>query len=79
MPLEPQTEASASPTVPQDVAKGGRSNTGETVIGAARLALDLTESLSEGVPFLPGAVKALRTVVEAYEVRHLASYIHSRS
>ena len=41
----------------------------DTVKGTVRLALDITESLSEGVPFLPGAVKALKTVVEAYEVR----------
>ena len=75
---EPQTEASVSPTVPPDGAKGGRSNTGETVTGAARLALDLAESLSEGVPFLPGAVKALITVVEAYEVRFLVLDTHSR-
>ena len=68
---EPQTEASVSPTVPPGGAKGGCSNTGETVTGAARLALDLAESLSEGVPFLPGAVKALKPVVEAYEVRFL--------
>ena len=45
-----------------------RSNTKDTVTGAVRLALDITESLSEGVPFLPGAVKALHTVMEAVEV-----------
>ena len=39
--------------------------------GAVLLALDITESLSaaSGVPFLPDVVKALKTVVEAYEVR----------
>ena len=50
-------------------AKEGHSKTKDTVAGAVRLALDVTESLSDGVPFLPGAVKALKTVVEAYEVR----------
>ena len=49
--------------------KEGHSNTRDTVTGGVRLALDITESLSEGVPFLPGVVKALKTVVEAYEVR----------
>ena len=53
--------------------KEGYSNTRDIVTGAVRLALDITESLSEGVPFLPGAIKALKTVVEAYEVRRLRS------
>ena len=53
--------------------KEGHSTTRDTVTGAVRLALDITESLSDGVPFLPGVVKALRTVVEACEVRRLRS------
>ena len=53
--------------------KEGGSNMGDMITGAVRLALDITESLSDGVPFLPGALKALRTVVEAYEVRRLCS------
>ena len=55
------------------VTKEGHSNTRDTVKGAVRLALEVTESLSEGVPFLPGVVKALKTVVEAYEVRRSRS------
>ena len=55
------------------VTKVGHSNTKDTVKGALCLALELTESLSEGVPFLPGAVKALKTVVEVYEVRRSRS------
>ena len=51
------------------VAKAGHSKTRDKVTGGVRLALDITESLSEGVPFLPGVVKALKTVLEAYEVR----------
>ena len=51
--------------------KEGHSKIGEAVKGAVRVALDLTESLSDGVPFLSGAVKALKTVVEVYEVRCL--------
>ena len=43
-------------------------NTRDTVTGGVRLALDITESLSKGVPFLPGVVKALTTIVEVYEV-----------
>ena len=57
---------------PKTTTKGG-SNVGDMVTGAVRLALDITESLSDGVPFLPGAVKALKTVVEAYEVCRLCS------
>ena len=37
------------------VTKEAHSNTRDTVKGAVRLALDITESLSAGVPFLPGA------------------------
>ena len=55
---------------PQTTTKSS-SNVGDMVTGAVRLALDITESLSDGVPFLPGAVKAIKTVVEAYEVFHL--------
>ena len=55
-------------STPDEHREGRRSNTRDTVTGAVRLALDITESLSDGVPFLPGAVKALKTVVEAYEV-----------
>ena len=51
------------------VTKEGHSNTRATVKGAVHLALDITESLSDGVPFLPGVVKALRMIVEAHEVR----------
>lgn len=76
---EPQTQdqvyrsASVSPStsvaahVSQQTQDSG-SSTGDTVSGAVRLALDITESLSDGVPFLPGVVKALKTVLEAYEV-----------
>ena len=55
------------------VTKEGHSNTKDTVKGALCLALELTESLSEGVPFLPGVVKALKTVAEAHEVRRSRS------
>ena len=51
------------------VTKEGRSNTRATVKGAVYLALNITESLSDGVPFLPGVVKALRMIAEAHEVR----------
>ena len=60
-------QGDGSEVLPQTATKGG-SNIGDMVTGAVRLALDITESLSDGVPFLPGAVKALKTVVEAYEV-----------
>ena len=62
----------------QTTTKGG-SHIGDMITGAVRLALDITESLSDGVPFLPGAVKALKTVVEAYEVRRLRSRTRSCS
>ena len=86
----PQDITTASPTASTDIAPyergngprghmkttmGSRSSKGDTVTGAVRLALDITESLSDGVPFLPGAVKALRTVVEACDVRRS----HSRA
>ena len=51
------------------VTKEAHSNTRDTVKGAVRLALDITESLSDGVPFLPGVVKALGMIAEAHEVR----------
>ena len=50
-------------------AENGHSNTKDTVTGAVLLALDVTASLADGVPFLPGAVEALKTFVEAYKVR----------
>ena len=50
-----------------------RSRTGDTVAGAMHLALDITELLSDGVPFLPGIVKALKNVVEVYEVCSLSA------
>ena len=69
------TELSSSTGVGSEgrpqTSKEGRSNIGDTVTGAVRLALDITESLSAGFPFLPGAVKALKTVVEVYEVWRL--------
>ena len=57
--------------------KEGHSNVRDAVTSAVRLALDITESLSDGVPFLPGAVKALKTVMEAYEVCRLQSSVCS--
>ena len=53
--------------------KEGHSNTRDTVTSAVRMALDITELLSEGVPFLPGAVQAPKTVVDTYEVRRSRS------
>ena len=53
--------------------KEGHSTTRDTVTGGVRLALDITESLSQSVPFLSGAVKALKTVLDAYEVRRSRS------
>ena len=57
---------------PKTTTKSG-SNIGDMVTGAVRLALDITESLSDGVPFLSGVVKGFKTVLEAYEVCHLRS------
>ena len=68
----PDTQEGGLEGCPQPT-KEGHSNVRDTVTGAVRLALDITESLSDGVPFLPGVVKALRTVVEACEVRRLRS------
>ena len=51
------------------------SKIGEAVKGAVRTALDVTESLSDGVPFLSGAVKSLKTGVEVYEVGGLHLWV----
>ena len=55
--------------------KEAHSKSGEAVKGAIRTALDATESLSDGVPFLSGAVKSLKTVVEVYEVGGLHLWV----
>ena len=70
--VKPAQQGDGSGAHPQTTTKGG-SNVGDMLMGAVRLALDVTESLSDGVPFLPGAVKGLKTVLEAYEVCHLRS------
>ena len=90
MPLDLHSTAGDEPIVshgsaPNPHGEGTRSGSketkevhskiGEAVKGAVRVALDVTESLSDGVPFLSGAVKSLKTVVEVYEVGGLHLWV----